>query len=179
MHWQWTWMRSQRLVPVWILASIIILIYIPLNEELLARLIHQTTASMERGNDLMCYECNTLRNGPGCNNLSIGDNSTFVSKCKGDKKMCIVKRYSYTTSTENSTSVQRIWSIERNCTNKCEPGCIVIGERTKLYACTKCCDKALCNTATGAAPPTHGGPPNHHALLPVLVAIYRAAASVR
>ena len=65
------------------------------DEELLARLIHQTTASMERGNDLMCYECNTLRNGPGCNNLSIGDNSTFVSKCKGDKKMCIVSTNYY------------------------------------------------------------------------------------
>lgn len=44
-----------------------------------------------------------------------------------------------------------IWAIERNCTNKCEPGCIVIGERTKLYACTACCEKSLCNTGKGTA----------------------------
>lgn len=60
-----------------------------------------------------------------------------------------VKRFSYTTSTENSTSVPMMWSLERNCTNKCEAGCIVIGERTKLYACTACCEHSLCNTGKG------------------------------
>lgn len=65
-----------------------------------------------------------------------------------------VKRYSYTTSNENSTSVQRMWSIERNCTNKCEPGCITIGERTKLYACTSCCDTSFCNTDRGGSEDT-------------------------
>lgn len=44
-----------------------------------------------------------------------------------------------------------MWAIERNCTNKCEPGCIVIGERTKLYACTACCEKSYCNTGKGTA----------------------------
>lgn len=62
-----------------------------------------------------------------------------------------VKRFSYTTSTENSTSSPKTWSLERNCTNKCEPGCIVIGERTKLYACTACCETNLCNNGTGTA----------------------------
>lgn len=62
-----------------------------------------------------------------------------------------VKRYSYTTSTENMTSTPKMWGMERNCTSKCEPGCIVIGERTKLYACTSCCEKSLCNSGTGNA----------------------------
>lgn len=62
-----------------------------------------------------------------------------------------VKRYSYTTSTENMTSTPKLWGLERNCTSKCEPGCIVIGERTKLYACTSCCEKSLCNSGTGNA----------------------------
>ena len=44
-----------------------------------------------------------------------------------------------------------MWGLERNCTNKCEPGCIVIGERTKLYSCTSCCEKSLCNTGTARA----------------------------
>lgn len=60
------------------------------------------------------------------------------------------KRFSYTTSTENTTSEPRLFSLERNCTSKCEPGCIIIGERTKLYACTECCEANLCNTGNGA-----------------------------
>ena len=63
-----------------------------------------------------------------------------------------VKRYSYSTSTENSTyTIKRLWSLQRDCTNKCESGCIVIGERTKLYACTVCCGKSLCNTMSDGA----------------------------
>ncbi|CAD1472014.1 unnamed protein product, partial [Heterotrigona itama] len=62
-----------------------------------------------------------------------------------------VKRFSYTTSTEDSTSSPQTWSMERKCTSKCEPGCIVIGERTKLSACTTCCEQSYCNVGTGAA----------------------------
>ncbi|VVC95017.1 unnamed protein product [Leptidea sinapis] len=60
-----------------------------------------------------------------------------------------VKRFSYTTSTENSTTALKMWALERNCTKHCEPGCIVIGERTKLYACTSCCTTSLCNYGSG------------------------------
>lgn len=62
-----------------------------------------------------------------------------------------VKRFSYTTSTEDSTSSPQTWSMERKCTSKCDPGCIVIGERTKLSACTTCCEQSFCNVGTGAA----------------------------
>ena len=40
-----------------------------------------------------------------------------------------VKRYSYT---ENATSPLALWYIERNCSAKCEPGCLILGERTKV-----------------------------------------------
>jgi len=61
-----------------------------------------------------------------------------------------VKRYSYTTSNESTTSSQQLWSLERNCSGKCEDGCIVIGERIKIYACQACCESPLCNVSNGS-----------------------------
>ncbi|EFN66033.1 hypothetical protein EAG_14529 [Camponotus floridanus] len=114
---------------------------------------HRTQAASEKANDLWCYQCFTMDDGEECTNLTnnIGNSSTFRHKCTDDKRMCMVKRFSYTLSTENSTSNPQTWSMERNCVNKCEPGCIVIGERTKLYACTACCETNLCNNGTGTA----------------------------
>lgn len=77
--------------------------------------------------------------------------SSFMKKCKDDEFICMVQKFSYTTSTENATSSQRLWSLERKCASTCEAGCIVIGERTKLYACTSCCRTPYCNTDRGAA----------------------------
>ncbi|XP_015115583.1 uncharacterized protein LOC107040151 [Diachasma alloeum] len=111
---------------------------------------HRTHAASERANDLWCYQCDTMEDGEKCVDL-VGNHTSLMKKCKDDKRICIVKRFSFTTSTENSTSEPMMWAIERNCTNKCEPGCIVIGERTKLYACTACCEKSLCNTGKGTA----------------------------
>jgi hypothetical protein len=62
-----------------------------------------------------------------------------------------VKRYSYTTSNESATSGQQLWSLERNCSGKCEDGCIVIGERIKIYACQACCETPLCNISNGSS----------------------------
>ncbi|RZF44751.1 hypothetical protein LSTR_LSTR000703 [Laodelphax striatellus] len=119
---------------------------------------HQTIGAQDRGNSLWCYKCHTMNEKEECNDLAGKNNSVLVHKCLGDDRTCVVvvvyfqvKRYSYTTSTENTTSVQIMWSIERNCVNKCEPGCITIGERTKLYACTSCCDTSFCNSDRGAA----------------------------
>ncbi|KAH0944880.1 hypothetical protein HN011_004507 [Eciton burchellii] len=111
---------------------------------------HRTHAASERANDLWCYHCDTMEDGEKCSNLS-GNYSAFEYKCMDDKRICMVKRVSYSTSIENLTSMPQTWSLERHCTNKCEPGCIVIGERTKLYACTACCESDLCNTGTGTA----------------------------
>ncbi|XP_011504662.1 PREDICTED: uncharacterized protein LOC105367592 [Ceratosolen solmsi marchali] len=111
---------------------------------------HRTHKASERKDDLWCYQCDTIGEGESCINVT-GNHSSLIQKCKDDKRTCMVKRFSYTTSTENSTSVPMMWGLERNCTNKCEPGCIVIGERTKLYACTACCVKSFCNNGTGTA----------------------------
>ncbi|XP_017791519.1 PREDICTED: uncharacterized protein LOC108573567 [Habropoda laboriosa] len=111
---------------------------------------HRTHAASKRENDLWCYQCDTMEDGDRCSNIT-GNYSAFQHKCTGDKRTCMVKRFSYTTSTENSTSSPQTWSVERNCTIKCEPGCIVIGERTKLSVCTTCCETSFCNIGTGAA----------------------------
>ncbi|XP_076242975.1 uncharacterized protein LOC143184542 [Calliopsis andreniformis] len=111
---------------------------------------HRTHAASKRVNDLWCYQCHTMEDGEKCSNLT-ENYSDFKHKCTGDKRTCMVKRVSYTTSTENSTSSPQTWSMERNCTSKCEPGCIVIGERTKLNSCTACCEESFCNFGTAAA----------------------------
>ncbi|XP_034952486.1 uncharacterized protein [Chelonus insularis] len=111
---------------------------------------HRTHAATERANDLWCYECDTIAHGEYCVNIT-GNHTWLIKKCKDDRRICMVKRYSFTTSTENSTSEPMMWALERNCTNKCEPGCIIIGERTKIHACTACCEKSFCNTGKGTA----------------------------
>lgn len=110
---------------------------------------HKTLGASVLKNELYCYHCDTMVEGDKCINLGIGNKSALIKKCHGDELLCMVKRYSYTTSTENSTSVLRMWSLKRNCTSTCEPGCIIIGERTKLYACTTCCSTQACNYGKG------------------------------
>ena len=128
-------------------------------------------------NDLTCFNCNSLFD-KNCQNVTKPNNSSskLYSKCKGDKRTCLVsikllskstyrqnsivtvinsnlaqvKKYSYSMSSENSTTKVKMWSLERNCTNKCQEGCIVIGERTKLYACTTCCNTNYCNVGNNA-----------------------------
>ncbi|XP_048260912.1 uncharacterized protein LOC125384871 isoform X2 [Bombus terrestris] len=110
---------------------------------------HRTHAASERANDLWCHQCDTMEDGERCANLT-GNFTTFGHKCTGDKRTCMVKRFSYTTSTGDSMSSPQTWSVERKCTDKCDSGCIVVGERTKLSACTTCCEKSFCNIGTGA-----------------------------
>lgn len=90
-------------------------------------------------------------NGDMCVENITSNYSSFLKKCKDDEFICMVQKFSYTTSTENVTSSQMLWSLERKCTSTCEAGCIVIGERTKLYACTSCCRSSYCNSDKGAA----------------------------
>lgn len=39
-----------------------------------------------------------------------------------DQSYCVVKRFSYTMSDKNSTSDKKLWSLQRDCTEKCENG---------------------------------------------------------
>ncbi|CAI6362629.1 unnamed protein product [Macrosiphum euphorbiae] len=113
--------------------------------------IYQTNAALEKENLMFCYECNTMVNGKSCSDFTDKEEYLkFSTKCTGDKKTCMVKRYSYTTSNESNTSGQQLWSLERNCSGKCEDGCIVIGERIKIYACQACCESPLCNVSNGS-----------------------------
>lgn len=85
-----------------------------------------------------------------CTDLT-GNHSNLFKKCKADEYFCTVKRISYTIATENSTTQPKMWSLQRQCSNVCGKGCIIIGERTKLYACTSCCETSLCNVGEGGA----------------------------
>ncbi|EDW01706.1 uncharacterized protein LOC6560745 [Drosophila grimshawi] len=113
--------------------------------------IHRTAAAIERVNKLWCYACDTMDDGPACVDVLERNDTTLMKKCQGEEFICMVKRFSYTTSTENSTSPPKMWSLDRRCAVNCEPGCIIIGERTKLYACTSCCEESFCNTGRGGA----------------------------
>ncbi|XP_067008997.1 uncharacterized protein [Anabrus simplex] len=127
-------------------------------EQFLNKEQHVTTKAAGKLDDLWCYTCETMEQEDHCVDL-LGNQTALMRKCPEDHRICMVKRISYTTSTENSTSIPRMWSLARSCSSKCEAGCIIVGERTKLYACTSCCEKSLCNVGKGTAPdcfPTSG-----------------------
>lgn len=114
--------------------------------------MHRTQAASERKNDMYCYSCHSMRqSGDMCVDNITANFSSFMKKCSDDEFTCMVQKFSYTTSTENTTSSAKMWSLERRCASSCEAGCIIIGERTKLYACTSCCKTAYCNTDKAAA----------------------------
>lgn len=75
--------------------------------------------------------------------------TNLTRKCSLEEPFCTVRRFSYTMSDKNTTTEKRLWNIQRHCSNHCENSCIIIGERTKLYACQSCCDKNLCNVGAG------------------------------
>lgn len=125
-------------------------IFLAVASQSLTNTIHKTQAASEKRNDLRCYACNSMESGDMCiENITQVNNSNYTKKCRDHEFICIIKKFSYTTSTENATSSPKLWSLERNCTANCESGCIIIGERTKLYACTSCCNSSYCNSGTG------------------------------
>ncbi|XP_037040578.1 uncharacterized protein LOC119077475 [Bradysia coprophila] len=115
----------------------------------LTNTVHKTQAAAEKHNDMWCYSCHSMEDGDICIDNITANYSSFMKKCKDEEFICMVKKFSYTTSTENSTSSPKMWSLERKCSAHCENGCIVIGERTKLYACTSCCNTSYCNSGKG------------------------------
>lgn len=128
-----------------------VLLVLAVKSQLLTNTVHKTQAAAEKMNDMWCYTCHSMENGDLCVENITANYSSFMKKCKDDELTCMVQKFSYTTSTENATSSPRMWSLERKCASNCESGCIVIGERTKLYACTSCCRTSYCNTGKGSA----------------------------
>jgi hypothetical protein len=105
-------------------------------------------------NNLHCYSCDAFVDGDDCLNI-LNQTRTrplnLTKKCAQEETYCSVKRFSYTTSDKNTTSEKKLWSLQRNCSEKCENSCIIIGERTKLYACQTCCNNNnLCNTGSSS-----------------------------
>ncbi|KAL4708317.1 hypothetical protein ACJJTC_007723 [Scirpophaga incertulas] len=117
--------------------------------DLLRDSVHVTSAAARPNNELWCYRCLAEAPEDRCADIR-QNNSALIHKCHNDRRVCMVKRFSYTTSNENSTTDLKMWALERNCTKHCEPGCIIIGERTKLHACTSCCTTSLCNYDSSA-----------------------------
>ncbi|KAF5280236.1 hypothetical protein FQA39_LY18096 [Lamprigera yunnana] len=90
--------------------------------------------------------------------LDLHDNSTaFHANCSDDARICQVKRISLTTLTKtgDTTGKPKLWILKRDCIGTCDPGCIIIGERTKLYSCTTCCEQSYCNYGNNASQIMH------------------------
>lgn len=132
----------------------------PAETQSLTNTVHKTQAAAERPSDMWCYTCHSMEYGDQCVENITANFSSFLKKCKDDEFTCMVQKFSYTTSTENATSSPKMWSLERKCVANCEAGCIVIGERTKLYACTSCCTKPYCNIDKGGAAKLSTNPKN-------------------
>ena len=113
--------------------------------------LRKTPSAQAKGQELWCYSCDSMEDGDLCTDITNNNNSNLFKKCKPDEYFCTVKRISYTITTENATTPPRMWSLQRQCSSSCGKGCIVIGERTKLFACTSCCESSLCNVGQGGA----------------------------
>lgn len=110
--------------------------------------VHKTKEAKETKSDLYCFSCDFMSDSDNCVNINRTRSLNLTKKCDMDQSYCVVKRFSYTMSDKNSTSDKKLWSLQRDCTEKCENGCIVIGERVKLYACSSCCHNNLCNISS-------------------------------
>nr|CAH7723607.1 unnamed protein product [Callosobruchus chinensis] len=115
---------------------------------------HRTKqAEAEKAHELWCYRCDTNGDGERCLDLA-GNQTHLHHKCTKEQRKCLVRRISMSTSTDEITGKPKLWLLQRNCSEACEPGCIVIGERTKLHSCITCCDEHnFCNMGSGAARP--------------------------
>ncbi|XP_043195582.1 uncharacterized protein LOC122366955 [Amphibalanus amphitrite] len=118
------------------------------------------TADRARSTDkpLLCYTCSSRNNSSGavCENGTLiqqmPPDSGWQNQCGAQHTSCMVQVYK-TSSTANASAalVERIWSVERQCAEDCDAGCLVVGERTKIIKCVYCCSEDLCNFADGAA----------------------------
>lgn len=114
--------------------------------------VHKTKEAGTKVNELYCFTCDMMFDGEDCLNINQTrtKQTNLTRKCTEKEPFCSVKRFSYTMSDKNTTSDKKLWNVQRNCSTECNNSCIIIGERTKLYACQTCCDNNLCNVGAGA-----------------------------
>ena len=113
--------------------------------------VHKTKEAGTVVNELFCFTCDMMFDGEDCLNINQTrtKQTNLTRKCSEKELFCSVKRFSYTMSDKNTTSEKKLWNVQRNCSEECDNSCIIIGERTKLYACQTCCDNNLCNVGAG------------------------------
>ncbi|CAG7786779.1 unnamed protein product [Allacma fusca] len=101
-------------------------------------------------NNLTCFVCHSEKVSE-CQNVT-QNNGSLAKTCSSNDTYCMVKRISFSTSqNSNASAVQpQFVAVKRNCTTKCDPGCVIMGERTRLYVCSTCCQRDLCNDGNGA-----------------------------
>lgn len=112
--------------------------------------VHKTKEAKETKPELYCFSCDMTSDLDNCVNINKTRQANLTKKCEPDQNFCVVKRFSYTMSDKNSTSDKKLWTLQRDCSDGCENGCIIIGERVKLYACSQCCPNNLCNISSGS-----------------------------
>ena len=93
-----------------------------------------------------CYRCTTLQDKTGlCQDISAyirrkENNETGLpvleTVCTEKTPYCQVMRVDY--KVDNMSGYAQ-WSLERSCSEKCEPFCVTMGGRTKVTYCTSCC----------------------------------------
>ena len=93
-----------------------------------------------------CYTCSTLQDKTGlCQDISAyisrrQNNETglpvFEAVCAERTPYCQVMRVDY--KVDNMSGYAQ-WSLERSCSETCEPFCVTMGGRTKVTYCTSCC----------------------------------------
>ncbi|XP_044758020.1 uncharacterized protein LOC123316110 isoform X1 [Coccinella septempunctata] len=128
--------------------NVIILFYLMFLPTNSSEIQYRTKWASEKHHDLWCYRCDTMVDGESCLDLH-GNYSWMNMKCSKEQKKCQVRRISMSTSTDEITGKPKLWLLQRNCSESCEPGCIVIGERTKLHSCITCCDENnFCNSGS-------------------------------
>ncbi|RXG73694.1 hypothetical protein Avbf_06790, partial [Armadillidium vulgare] len=88
-----------------------------------------STGTVEEETPLSCWACNTTDENDGCFNLTEEYLSEErMQKCMPHQKYCKVERVWYIISVNKPA---HNFSIYRNCTEKCEPYCLIMGDRTK------------------------------------------------
>lgn len=101
---------------------------------------------------LTCWTCSSNSHGSDCYDLD-HDNVTFTTSasrnCTPEETFCTVKRVWYVVEAGEE---KMDFGVNRTCAAVCNPSCMVIGDRTKIYSCTSCCSESYCNTGSSASP---------------------------
>ena len=93
-----------------------------------------------------CYSCSTLTDKTGlCQDINTyrqrrRNNQTNLPRleatCSDQEVYCQVRRIDYRV---DNMELYAQWSLERSCSEQCEPFCVTMGGRTKVTYCTSCC----------------------------------------